>query len=60
MRNKPRKLSDYDIVLLGVAMRIGPGEMKKIIDDGMKALSFRIEKLMPRSKWSKKSLDKEE
>jgi hypothetical protein len=41
-------------------MRIGPGEMKKIIDDGMKALSFRIEKLMPRSKWSKKSLDKEE
>jgi len=28
--------------------------------NGMKALSFRIEKLMPKSKWSKKSLEEDE
>jgi hypothetical protein len=39
---------------------IGVDDLGQPTVNGMKALSFRIEKLMPKSKWSKKSLEKED
>ena len=52
-----------DIILTGrfknkrtVVKEIGTDENGQPTINGMKALNFRIEKLMPKSKWSKKSL----
>ena len=42
-----------------VVKDIGVDDMGQPTVNGMKALSFRIEKLMPKSKWSKKSLEGE-
>ena len=39
---------------------IGVDDLGQPTVNGMKALNFRIEKLMPKSKWSKKSLEEEE
>ena len=56
-----------DVILTGrfknkrtVVKKIGTDDMGQLTINGMKALSFRIEKLMPRSKWSKKSLEEDE
>ena len=38
---------------------IGTDDMGQPTINGMKALNFRIEKLMPKSKWSKKSLEED-
>ena len=53
-----------DVVLTGrfknkrtVVKKIGKDDLGQPTVNGMKALSFRIEKLMPKSKWTKKSLD---
>tara|TARA_B100001094_G_scaffold331069_1_gene398208 strand:+ start:1098 stop:1340 length:243 start_codon:yes stop_codon:yes gene_type:complete len=55
-----------DVILTGrfknkrtVVKEIGTDDMGQPTVNGMKALSFRIEKLMPKSKWSKKSLEGE-
>jgi len=55
-----------DVILTGrfknkrtVVKKIGTDDMGQPTINGMKALSFRIEKLMPKSKWSKKSLEEE-
>ena len=52
-----------DVILTGrfknkrtVVKEIGVDDMGQPTINGMKALSFRIEKLMPKTKWSKKSL----
>ena len=39
---------------------IGVDDLGQTTINGMKALNFRIEKLMPKSKWSKQSLEEEE
>lgn len=56
-----------DVILTGrfknkrtVVKKIGTDDMGQPTINGIKALSFRIEKLMPKSKWSKKSLEEEE
>ena len=56
-----------DVILTGrfknkrtVVKSIGTDDMGQPTINGIKALSFRIEKLMPKSKWSKKSLEEEE
>ena len=56
-----------DVILTGrfknkrtIVKKIETDEMGQPVINGMKALSFRIEKLMPKSKWSKKSLEEEE
>ncbi len=53
-----------DVILTGrfknkrtVVKDIGVDDMGQPTVNGMKALSFRIEKLMPKKKWSKKSLE---
>ena len=55
-----------DVILTGrfknkrtVVRKIETDEMGQPIINGMKALNFRIEKLMPKSKWSTKSLEEE-
>ena len=55
-----------DIVLTGrfknkrtTVKDIGTDDLGQPTINGMKALSFRIEKLMPKSRWSKKSLEGE-
>ena len=55
-----------DVILAGrfknkrtVVKEIGVDDLGQPTVNGMKALSFRIEKLMPKSKWSKKSLEDE-
>mgnify|MGYP001357338223 CR=1 FL=1 len=55
-----------DVILTGrfknkrtVVKEIGVDDLGQPTVNGMKALSFRIEKLMPKSKWSKKSLEDE-
>ena len=55
-----------DVILTGrfknkrtVVKDIGVDNLGQLTINGMKALNFRIEKLMPKSKWSKESLDKE-
>ena len=62
-----RILEVGDVILTGkfknkraVVKKIETDDMGQPIINGMKALNFRIEKLMPRSKWSKKSLESEE
>lgn len=59
-------ISIGDVILTGrfknkrtVVKEIGTDENGQPTINGMKALNFRIEKLMPKSKWSKKSLDAE-
>ena len=56
-----------DVILTGkfknkrkVVKDIGVDELGQPTINGMKVLNFRIEKLMPKSKWSKKSLEEEE
>jgi hypothetical protein len=56
-----------DVILTGrfknkrtVVKKLGTDSLGQPTVNGMKVLSFRIEKLMPRSKWSKKSLEEEE
>jgi len=56
-----------DVILTGrfknkrtVVKEIGIDDLGQPTINGMKALSFRIEKLMPKSKWSKRSLAAEE
>ena len=56
-----------DVILTGrfknkrtVVKSIGTDDMGQPTINGMKAINFRIEKLMPKSKWSKKSLEEEE
>ena len=55
-----------DVILTGrfknkrtVVKKIGTDDMGQPTINGMKALSFRIEMLMPKSKWSKESLGEE-
>ena len=55
-----------DVILTGrfknkrtVVKEIGVDENGQPTANGMKALNFRIEKLMPKTKWSKKSLEAE-
>ena len=55
-----------DVILTGrfknkrtVVKDIGVDENGQPTVNGMKALNFRIEKLMPKTKWSKKSLEDE-
>lgn len=55
-----------DVILTGrfknkrtIVKEIGVDENGQPTVNGMKALNFRIEKLMPKSKWSKKSLEAE-
>jgi hypothetical protein len=57
-------LENGDIILTGrfknkrsVVKNIGTDDLGQPTVNGMKALSFRIEKLMPKSKWSKKTLE---
>jgi hypothetical protein len=57
-------LEEGDIILTGrfknkrtVVKKIGTDDLGQPTINGMKALSFRIEKLMPKKKWSKKSLE---
>mgnify|MGYP000320139660 CR=1 FL=1 len=56
-----------DIILTGrfknkrtEVKKIGTDDMGQPTINGMKALSFRIEKLMPKSKWSKETLKGED
>jgi len=52
-----------DVILTGrfknkrtVVKKLGTDDLGQPTVNGMKVLSFRIEKLMPKSKWSKKTL----
>jgi hypothetical protein len=56
-----------DVILTGrfknkraVVKKIGVDDMGQPTINGMKALNFRIEKLMPKSKWSKETLKGED
>ena len=56
-----------DIILTGKfknkrteVKKIGTDELGQPTINGMKALNFRIEKLMPKNKWSKESLEGED
>jgi len=56
-------LEPGDVILTGrfknkrtVVKKIGTDDLGQPTVNGMKVLSFRIEKLMPKSKWSKKTL----
>ena len=53
-----------DVILTGrfknkrtVVKKLGKDDLGQPTVNGMKVLSFRIEKLMPKEKWSKKSLE---
>ena len=53
-----------DVILTGrfknkrtVVKKISTDDLGQPVINGMKALSFRIEKLMPKDKWSKKTLE---
>ena len=55
-------LEEGDVILTGrfknkrtVVKKIGVDDLGQPTVNGMKALSFRIEKLMPKDQWSKKS-----
>lgn len=57
-------IEEGDVILTGrfknkrtVVKKIGTDDLGQPTINGMKALSFRIEKLMPKSKWSKKTLE---
>lgn len=52
-----------DVILTGrfknkrtVVKKLGTDDLGQPTVNGMKVLSFRVEKLMPKSKWSKKTL----
>jgi hypothetical protein len=56
-------IEEGDVILTGrfknkrtIIKDIGVDDLGQPTINGMKALSFRIEKLMPKSKWSKKTL----
>lgn len=56
-----------DVILTGrfknkraVVKKIGVDDLGQPTINGMKALSFRIEKLMPKNKWSKETLKGED
>ena len=56
-------IKEGDIILTGrfknkrtVVKEIGVDDLGQPTINGMKVLSFRVEKLMPKSKWSKKTL----
>ena len=56
-----------DIILTGrfknkrtEVKKIGTDDLGQPTINGMKALNFRIEKLMPKNKWSKESLEGED
>lgn len=60
-------LEEGDVILTGrfknkrtVVKKIGTDDKGQPTVNGMKALSFRIEKLMPKEQWSKKSKEEEE
>jgi len=60
-------LKKGDVILTGrfknkrvVVKDIGVDDLGQPTVNSLKALSFRIEKLLPKSKWSKKSLEEEE
>ena len=53
-----------DVIMTGrfknkrtVVKKIGTDDLRQPTINGMKALNFRIEKLMPKSKWSKETLE---
>jgi predicted nucleic acid-binding protein len=53
-----------DVILTGrfknkrtVVKKLGKDDLGQPTVNGMKLLSFRIEKLMPKEKWSKKSIE---
>ena len=53
-----------DVILTGrfknkrtIVKKIGKDDLGQPTVNGMKLLSFRIEKLLPKEKWSKKSLE---
>jgi len=55
-----------DVIMTGkfknkrtVVKTLGTDDLGQPTVNGMKVLNFRIEKLMPKSNWSKKSLDEE-
>lgn len=55
-----------DVIMTGrfknkraVVKELGVDDLGQPTINGMKALSFRIEKLMPKNKWSKKSLEED-
>ena len=57
-------IEEGDVILTGrfknkrtIVKKIGTDDLGQPTINGMKALSFRIEKLMPKSKWSKKTLE---
>ena len=57
-------LEKGDVILTGrfknkrtIVKKISTDDLGQPTINGMKALSFRIEKLMPKSKWSKKTLE---
>ncbi len=57
-------IEEGDVILTGrfknkrtVVKKIGTDDLGQPTINGMKALNFRIEKLMPKSKWSKKTLE---
>ncbi len=59
-------LEEGDVILTGrfknkrtVVKSIGTDDLGQPTVNGMKALSFRIEKLMPKDQWSKKSKEEE-
>jgi len=58
------ELEKGDVILTGrfknkrtVVKDIGKDDLGQPTINGMKALTFRIEKLMPKKKWSKQSLE---
>ena len=60
-------LEEGDVILTGrfknkrtVVKKIGTDDKGQPTVNGMKALSFRIEKLMPKDQWSKKSKEEAE
>lgn len=57
-------IEEGDVILTGrfknkrtVVKKISTDDLGQPTINGMKALNFRIEKLMPKSKWSKKTLE---
>ena len=57
-------LEKGDVILTGrfknkrtIVKDLGTDDLGQPTVNGMKVLSFRIEKLMPKSKWSKKTLE---
>ena len=59
-------IKEGDVILTGrfknkraIVKDIGVDDLGQLTINGMKALNFRIEKLMPKEKWSKKSQEME-